>query len=241
MSKTALRAIDLPDSSSAIGRRSLLDGFELFRLLDQDSYDHLASCALRRKFFAKDTICHLYAPANSAFGILTGTVKIILPSRQGKEIVLRRLAAGEIFGELALVGRSERSAEAVALTNCELIELQRRDVLPLLERDSRFCLRLLELVSERLRESTGQIAEISFLELPARLARALLRQAEWAGGPRPRKISIFQRELAVIAGSSRESVNRCLKDWERAGIVRLDDGWIWLIDLEELAHIAELS
>ena len=228
--------------SSVLDGNDPLRGFPPFRLLDRDSGGRLAACARLRKFTARQTVLRVHAPADSVFGIVKGSVKITITSREGREIVLARLVAGDIFGEAALFDWREQTADVVALTNCELLELQRRDLLPALERNPLACLRLLELVCDRLRHSNDQIAELFFLELPARLARALLRLASGSAGTGAgRKIALSQRELGVMVGASRESVNRCLKDWERSSIVRLVQGWIHLVAPNELRQIADLT
>ena len=59
-------------------------------------------------------------------------LKISVVSQDGKEIALNLLGAGEIFGEIALLDGGPRTADAIALDDCELLMLDRRDILPLL-------------------------------------------------------------------------------------------------------------
>ena len=63
--------------------------------------------------------------------------------------MLAVLTQGEIVGEIALLDGGERTADATALTNCELVVLDRRDVLPFLEQHPKACLKLLELLAQR--------------------------------------------------------------------------------------------
>jgi CRP/FNR family cyclic AMP-dependent transcriptional regulator len=174
--------------------------------------------------------------------VVTGTVRIVATSPQGKEIVLGDLKAGEVFGEIALLDGGERSADAVALTNCELVALERRDLMAALQRNPEACLRLLEVVCKRLRETDERITEIAFFELPVRLAKVLLRTAVAAGASRAAnpKVALSQRELGNMIGGTRESVNRCLRDWQRRGIIRLAKGWIILEDSAALTELAGL-
>jgi CRP/FNR family cyclic AMP-dependent transcriptional regulator len=175
--------------------------------------------------------------------VVTGTVRIVAPSPQGKEIVLGELKAGEVFGEIALLDGGERSADAVALTNCELVALERRDLMAALQRNPEACLRLLEVVCKRLRETDERITEIAFFELPVRLAKVLLRTTVHAAGSARAanpKVALSQRELGNMIGGTRESVNRCLRGWQRRGIIRLAKGWIILENPAALTEIAEL-
>ena len=83
--------------------------------------------------------------------------------------------------------------------------------------------------------------DIGFMSLPARLAKALLRETEGAdGAAAPRsKISLSQTEVANMVGSSRENVNRHLRKWQASSLVDLKDGWIVITDRDRLAQIAD--
>ena len=190
-----------------------------------------------------EVIFRVGSPGDIMMAVVTGTVRIVATSPQGKEIVLGDLKAGEVFGEIALLDGGERSADAVALTKCELLALERRDLMAALQRNPEACLRLLELVCKRLRETDERITEIAFFELPVRLAKVLLRTA---GTPAAAarvanpKVALSQRELGNMIGGTRESVNRCLRDWQRRGIIRLAKGWIILEDVAALTELAGL-
>jgi CRP/FNR family transcriptional regulator, cyclic AMP receptor protein len=221
-------------------RTSIIEQFELLRLLDDDSRAYLASSACGRRVSAGETIYSPHSPVANLFGILAGTVKVVLRSHNGQEIALRHLTAGDILGEDALFTGEERWAEAVATTKCHLLELQRRDLLHVLERSPPFCLGLLEFLCGRLCETIDYAAEASLLGSRARIARAILRRAKWPSRAPLPKISIVQRELAEIVGTSREYVNKILKEWERSSIVRLQGSSIYLLAPEKLARIAVL-
>ena len=229
---------DIPD---AIG--GLLDRCALFHVLDDATKRQLAARAQRRRYKMGDVIFRVGAPGDIMMAVIAGTVRIVAPSPQGKEIVLGELQVGEVFGEIALLDGGERSADAVAHTNCELVALERRDLLAALQRNPEACLRLLEVLCKRLRQADEHITEIAFFELPVRLAKVLLRTTVHAAGAaraaKP-KVALSQRELGNMIGGTRESVNRCLRGWQRRGVIRLAKGWIILEDPAALTEIAEL-
>jgi CRP/FNR family transcriptional regulator, cyclic AMP receptor protein len=229
---------DIPD---AIG--SLLDRCALFHVLDDATKRQLAARAQRRRYAVGEVIFRIGSPGDIMMAVVTGTVRIVATSPQGKEIVLGELKAGEVFGEIALLDGGERSAYAVALTKCELLALERRDLMAALQRNPEACLRLLEVVCKRLRETDERITEIAFFELPVRLAKVLLRTAAAPGAAARAanpKVALSQRELGNMIGGTRESVNRCLRDWQRRGIIRLAKGWIILEDTTALTELAGL-
>jgi len=207
----------------------------LFRALDEEARQSLAARVHQRSFKSREPIFHLGAPGQSMMVILKGIVRVSLPGPKGKMVILADLTAGELLGEVALLDGKERSADAVALTNCSMAVLERRDVMPFLQNRPDSCLRLLELMCARLRKSDERMSEIAFFELPARLAKVLLdRISDDRGAGVASKLSLSQSELAGMINASRENVNRCLRDWERRGIVSLDEHWISILQREVL-------
>jgi CRP-like cAMP-binding protein len=217
--------------------RKVLDKCLLFRALDEQQRRDLAAHAKSRIFARNEPIFHVGEPAYSMMGVMVGTVRISLPTWKGKEVILADLPAGELFGEIALLDGKPRSASATALTKCELLVLERRDFLSFLERSPTACFNLMQLLCGRVRRSDERMAEIAFFDLPARLAKALLRYS--AQGRGPPKLSLSQRELAEMAGATRENVNRCLREWQRRGILQLKDRWTIILKPEALHAIEE--
>ncbi|MGB6535904.1 MAG: Crp/Fnr family transcriptional regulator [Xanthobacteraceae bacterium] len=218
--------------------RKLLGQCALFRALSEPERHDLAARAQPRNFAAGESVFHVGDPGHGMMGVVVGTVRISLPTRRDKEIILADLPAGELFGEIALLDGRPRSANATALTNCELLILERRDVLPFLERSPTACLNLMQLLCTRIRRSDERMSEIAFFDLPARLAKALLRYP--AQGRGPPKLSLSQSELAEMSGATRENVNRCLREWQRRGILQLKNRWTIILKPEALQALEEV-
>lgn len=219
--------------------RRVLERGTLFRALNEQERHDLAAHAQPRSFAASEPIFHVGDAGQSMMAVVMGTVRISLPTPKGREMILADLPAGELFGEIALLDGKPRSASAVALTRCELLVLERRDVLPFLERSPAACLNLMRLLCARIRRSDERMAEVAFFDLPARLAKALLRSAP-PGHGRP-KLSLSQRELAEMSGATRENVNRCLREWQRSGILEMKNRWTIILKPEALHAFEELQ
>jgi len=204
--------------------------------------DALLARARLRRFDAGETIFLMGSPGDSMMAVLNGNVRISVTSADGREIVLAILYENEVFGEIAMLDGKERTADARALTPCTLAILERREVLAFLERHPGSWQRLVEVLCERLRNTDQQIAEVALLQLPVRLAKALLRMSNpdpiQARGRRDPTIQLSQRELGNFVGAARESVNKCLRDWQRAGIVRIESSLITISDRDTLEELA---
>jgi CRP-like cAMP-binding protein len=200
---------------------------------------HLRTCA------AGQTIFSMGSPGDNMMAVLSGSVRISVPSPEGREVLLAILQAGEVFGEIALLDNKERTADATALTACHLAILERRDVLAALDRNPQIWPKIVEVLCARLRNTDQHIAELALLQLPTRLAKVLLRFAivdgQADGGRGPLRVELSQRELGNICGTSRESINKCLGAWQRRGIVRIEEGTIHLANRSALEELAELE
>src|SRR4051794_30221144 len=224
--------------------RRVLGECALFRGLQTAERHALISHAHVRQFDPGETVFLMGSPGDSMMAVLNGSVRISVPSPEGKEIVLAILQPKEVFGEIALLDGKERTADARAMSACTLAVLERREVLSFLQRYPHAWPKIVEVLCSRLRNTDQHIAELALLELPARLAKALLRLATDEDKPASARIEIqlSQRELGNICGATRESINKCLRGWQRRGIVEIEESLVRVANrtaLEELAELAE--
>ncbi len=218
--------------------RRLLAQCSLFRGLTSDERNVLVGRAHLRKLDAGETIFLMDTPGDSMMAILEGNVRISVPSAEGKEVVLAILHPGEVFGEIALLDGQGRTADARAMTRCNIAVLDRRDVLSFFERHPNAWPKLVEVLCDRLRRTDQHLAEMALLEIPLRLAKTLLRLLA-EGDTQGPKIALSQRELGNIVGASRESVNQCLNEWQRRGIVSIEDNFITIANRKLLEQMAD--
>jgi len=230
-------------NSAQPDRKKILENHPFFAKLSASERDTLLSRARGKRFRAGEIIFHKGVPGDSMLAVLSGQVRISAPGIDGREIVLNTIEAGQIFGEIALVDGGPRTAEAAAATDCELVFLDRRDFLPFLENHPSLAHALLLIVCQRLRQTTEQVEDVMFLQLPERLARKLLQLAASHGRQMQEGIRIesglSQRELGNLLGLSRESINKQLSSWHRQGILNTEGSVITVINLEELRRIAD--
>ena len=221
------------------GARRLIENCILFRGLSADERSTISACARIRTFEAGDAIFAVGSPGDEMMAVLSGTVRISLPSKDGKELLLAVIHPGEVFGELAVLDGRERSADAVAERACSLAILSRRDILAFLDRNPSSWLKIVEVLCHRLRRTDQVLAEVALMQLPTRLAKMMLRITENSSATPAEKIRFSQRELASMVGGTRESVNKCLRKWQSSGIVQVSESWIAITDRTALEQMAE--
>jgi CRP-like cAMP-binding protein len=231
-----------PESGALKDAHRLLGDCVLFSGLSAEERAAIAAQARIRTFRAGETVFNLGSPGDYMMALLSGTIRISVPSPDGKELVLTLIQPGEVFGELAVLDGKERSADAIAETECTLAMLYRHDVLSFFQRNPSAWLKLVEVLCQRLRRTDQVFAEVALLQLPVRLAKMMLRLLESpdsSAAAKGGKIGFSQRELANMVGGTRESVNRCLRNWQRSGIVQISEGTIVVMNQDALEDMAE--
>jgi CRP-like cAMP-binding protein len=223
--------------SRAFDKRAFLRGHPIFGALPPELLDQLGSYAIPRSVKRGTMIFARGDAGDALFAVFAGTVKISTPSAEGKGAVFNMLEPGAIFGEIAVLDGLPRSADAVALTDCELMVIERRDFVALVRERTEFALKLIEVLCRRLRHTTEQLEDVMFLDLPGRLAKALL-QASAVPSSGGKKIVLTQRSLSEIIGMSRESTNKQLRAWEKRKWIELQRGGIVILAPDALETIA---
>jgi CRP/FNR family transcriptional regulator, cyclic AMP receptor protein len=220
---------------------ALLRNHSLFGTLSQPVLEKLGSYMKRRTVARGSAIFAKGDPGSGLMGVLRGKVRISVPSADGREIVLNIIQEGEIFGEIALLDGHPRTADATAMTDCDLMIIERREFVPFVRSEPDLMMHLIEILCARLRATSEQVQDVSFLDLPTRLAKALLRlgsSGEAGMAVSGRRLAITQREISHMIGRSRESTNKQLRTWEKQGWVTLDRGNITVLQPDKLASVA---
>jgi CRP-like cAMP-binding protein len=232
----------MADTAGKPSRRAIFAGHPLFGALPEQDVDSAIRKTQIRRFAKGTTIFAKGDDGSSMMAVLSGTIKIASVTADGKEVVLNLIGVGQIFGEIALLDGKPRTADASALSDCELVVFERRDFLPMLRANPDLALRIIVLLCARLRRTNEQVESVMFLPLEARLAKTLLRlaaeQGEAVGRP-VSTIAVTQRDLGQMIGMSRESTNKQLQAWQRQGVVGLVKGGIELRAPDRLADLAD--
>lgn len=218
-------------------RMAFFQSLPLFRDLGHEPLRHLAAESRQCVFRAGETIFYQGEPGSTCHIIVQGRLRVFVVGEDGRELSVRLLGPGEIVGEMALFEDLPRSANVEALEETQTLELHRSVLLACLRRSPALALSLLRALSARLRYATAEAEGLASLTVAERLVRRFQQLAGWCGVLVPGGVRITlpltQQELAALVGTSRESVNRALVRLRRQGKVRLEEGWIVLLDEEE--------
>jgi CRP/FNR family transcriptional regulator, cyclic AMP receptor protein len=206
-----------------VDKRALLRAHPFFKGMDEAVIDWLVPHAVSRRVKKGTVLFRKGDTGSELYVVCAGAVRISSPSEQGSDAIFNLIIPGDIFGEIALLDRGPRTADAVVVENGELMVIERRDFIMLLRQHPEVSMRLIEILCSRLRRTSEQVEDIVFLGLPHRLAKVLLQLFRRSSTDKaPNKIRITQNEISQMIGASRESTNKQLRDWQRRKWLRLE-------------------
>jgi CRP/FNR family transcriptional regulator, cyclic AMP receptor protein len=203
----------------------------LFSAVPNDDVRALLAIARRRTFARGEVVFHRGDPANALHLISAGRFAVRITTPLGDTATLAVRGKGDAFGELALVSENgERSATVQALEAGETRSVLRADFERLRHDYPGVDALLVAILAERVRRLSELITEAYYLSAEARVVRRLADLAELYHGSVP----LPQEALAELAGTSRATVNRVLRDLEERGIVSLGRARTVVEDVDRL-------
>ena len=225
------------------GLAASLASIPFFSGLGPAALQRVAAGMRARHFRRNEVIFHLGDPGDALFIIVSGEVKISLPSDSGDEAILVRLRQGDVFGELALLDGAPRSATATSIGAVEAVVLPREQFRELIADEPVVRDALLASLAGELRRLTTQVEELHFLDITGRLAARLTHLAASQGttaddGAVRLDARLTQSDLASMIGATRQSVNKLLGIFADDRLLRLERDAIVILDREGLARVA---
>ena len=173
------------------------------------------------KFAKGETIFSQGDPANSVFYIQSGKVKITVVSEQGKEAVVALPGADEFLGEGSLNGQRARLSTATAMTECELMRVEKAAMLRVLRDEPDFSRMFISHILTRTARVEEDLVDQLFNSTEKRLARMLLLLANFGkeGRPEPVIAKINQETLAEMIGTTRSRVSHFMNKFRQLGFI----------------------
>ena len=159
--------------------------------------------------------------ADAVFYIQKGKIKLTVVSEQGKEAVVAVLGVGEFCGEGCLAGQSRRIATASAITECEIMRLEKAAMLRILQAEPRFSEMFVSYLLTRTIKVEEDLVDQLFNSSEKRLARALLLLANFGkeGKPEPIVAKVSQEMLAEMIGTTRSRVSFFMNKFRKLGFI----------------------
>lgn len=164
--------------------------------------------------------------ADAVFYIQKGEVRLSVVSKIGKEATIGILREGNFFGEGSLAGQALRMGSAAAMTDCQLLRIERRAMMDALHREHAFSdLFVAYLLARNIRYEEDLVDQL-FNSSEKRLARILLMLAHFGkeGVPETVVPKISQETLAEMVGTTRSRVSFFMNRFRKLGFIAYAGG-----------------
>jgi CRP-like cAMP-binding protein len=173
------------------------------------------------KYRKGETVFSQGKPADAVFYIQKGKVKVTVVSEQGKEAVVAILGPDEFCGEGCLTGQPLRLATATAMTDCEVMRLEKAAMIRVLREEPAFSGMFVSHLLARASRVEADLVDQLFNSSEKRLARALLLLANFGkdGRPEPIIAKISQETLAEMIGTTRSRVSFFMNKFRKLGLI----------------------
>jgi CRP-like cAMP-binding protein len=214
----------------------MADGTFLERLSAADA-DALAAAGHRKSIPARTQLFEEGDPAYEVLILESGSVKLARVSRDGREVVVAVRGAGSLLGELSAIDGGSRSTSAATVTSVRLIAVPFAEFRHLVDTRASLARALLDLMAERMRESTERVLEFGTAAALTRVCRRLVEFADGqavGNGASTLAVPLTQQEIASLCGLSREAVVKALKALKDLGWIDVAGRQITLHDLDAL-------
>jgi CRP/FNR family transcriptional regulator, nitrogen oxide reductase regulator len=181
--------------------------------------------------------------ATSLNVLAEGRVKVIRETDEGREVILRQIDPGEIFGGAGGWGSATYPASARAQEHSIVLRLPAERFTALIREQPDFAMAVVAELGRRLREAEARIRDLQSERVERRLARALLRLANKTGTRRPEGIELgvplTRQDLAELAGTTLSTASRTLSAWDQQGIIASARERVTILRPHALVAIAE--
>lgn len=195
------------------------------------------------RFERGTTVFHQGSEGDLLYLIVQGQVRIYTISQLGQELSVKICRDGDFFGELSLLDGQPRSASAVAMRSTTTLTLHRQAFREAIRTMPDIAVTVLEELSARLRRTNTYIEHLASHSAPQRVVRTLLDLAEQHGigepdGARRINLHLTQDDIASLAGTTRETVNRVLSGLRGQGLIQIERARVSVLNLPQLEQLS---
>lgn len=226
--------------SDSITKKEFLRKVPLFTDIDDKEINKIIPIIVEKKYKKGEYLFFENDLGNELFLITSGAIKIFKTDKKtGKIKTLTYLSTGDFFGEMALLDEEMRSATAQVIENTNVYILTGKKLKDIMLKNPKTTLKITKTLSSRLRVADQQIHDLTFRDLPGRVATTLIDLSEKHGKKVDKGIKIdiklTHQELSDMVGTAREVVTSILSALKKANCIEIDRHYITITNKDELS------
>jgi CRP-like cAMP-binding protein len=224
-------------------KQQILRRIYLFSGISEGDLEILARMAIKKTYPRQATIFEEGKEAQGFYLLITGQIKLIKSSPEGKEYIIRLVGPGESFAEAAVFGEIPYPATAITLEDCHTLFFPKGPFLQHLAASPALARNMLATLSRLMFHLTKQLEDLSLKEVSARLARYILERCQHAHGKIATglhcELPTTKTQLAAYLGTISETLSRTLARFKILGLIEVDKGKITIVDPVALHKMAQ--
>jgi CRP-like cAMP-binding protein len=182
------------------------------------------------------------APARSLFLIIRGVIKLVRELETGREVIIELVGPGEVIGEAALADDARHDTRAVCLHPAVVVSIPREEVHAFIRQNPEAARNVIALLHRSLLGAHRRVEDLSVFGVRQRIARLLLRLADWTGRVQEGRIhvplALSRQELAALVGTTMETTIRVMTSLREGGLVEPARRGVVLNDRAALEQVA---
>jgi len=215
----------------------------LFQDMSDADIDAFLRHASPRRVLRGESVFKQGQQADSFYLLVTGRLKATQVTGDGKQVIVRVVHPGELFGFAVALQRPDYPGTAQAALDSDVLAWPSELWSELIECSGRIAVSAIQIMGKQLEESHTRIREMSTQEVERRVAHAILRLSLQAGKPEDGGIEISfpisRQDIAEMTGTTLHTVSRILSAWETRGLVECGRQRVVVHDFSRLSLLAE--
>ena len=203
--------------------------------LNENELTELAEMAIERRFEPGDSVFWEEDAPDWFYVVARGRIKVLRHSSTGKELIIAFFGPGEMFGEVAVFENKPYPASAQATVETVVFGIRSKDFLNFAASRPYVILRIINVLSGRLRDAQDRLRDLAGERVEQRLARTMLMLSVKLGATLP----FTREEMADMAGTTTETTIRLMSRLREGGIIQSSRGKIIILDETKLRLLSE--
>ena len=213
----------------------------LFQNVSSEKIQRLASQATYKKFKPGEMVIGETDPIRSFYVVISGQLKLYRSSVEGKEQTLQLLGPGDPFGLCTAFATESFPASAMAIVESSVILIPGTVMEAMARQEPVILFNIIQILSQRLKDSMTLIESLALKEIPGRLASFLKHESQKDAADKKTSVelTISHRELSKILGATPEALSRALRKMANDGILSTAGRIITILNHQALEQLAE--
>jgi len=207
----------------------LLRAIPLFSEISDGVLEKIARYSLRRFFRKHTTVWQKGDDNNGLYVLISGMVKAVEYTQDGKEFILNIMVPADCMGEMSLLDRKPHSADLVTMEESDFLIIPPETFFSISKEHPELISSLTHNVAERLRALSERASVLKYTDVYGRVCKLIAHLLSRRGSSKDH-VSLTHEEIGNLIGATRSNVTRALKEMQNQGLVKVERNKISVLE-----------